>query len=281
MHSSLRFARLENACTHAVLVRARVKCRTVILGSLAEVWHCSREYRVERSRLLGASSHTNPSPRFRSRSILALVYVCLSFFCSLSYSYATTYSLPMLHRRRVFFSSQNLLLFFSLKVVPFFSLLFLFLPSMALEALELSSSVFICAIYWFLFFVLTLLFLTRYIFKCISLYLSKKKKFFYNTTNFSFSFFFLPYFDIFLYHVFSASLISICIHNSFILLTLLIFRSPFLVKEPSSFVMFCFLTFLSSFVSVHARCYFFVFSPLLRRGRVKGSQIFILCNLAM
>lgn len=72
-----------HAHTYAILARARVKYRVVILGSLAKAWHCSREYRVERSRLPGASRHTNPSPRFISRSILALVYVRLSSSSSL------------------------------------------------------------------------------------------------------------------------------------------------------------------------------------------------------
>ena len=165
MHSSLRFARLENACTHAVLVRVRVKCRTVILGSLAEAWHCSREYRVER-RLPGASSHTYESlSSLRPRSILALVYVCLSFFYSLSYSY---YFSSNVTSSCLFLISEFSLLFFSLKLVPSFHFSFcFFLPWL----LKLSSSLhsFLFAIYWFLFFVLALLFLTHYIFKCISL----------------------------------------------------------------------------------------------------------------
>lgn len=48
------------------------KYRAAISSSLVEVWHCSREYRSERSRLLGASNHTNPS------LVVDLAYPCLS-----------------------------------------------------------------------------------------------------------------------------------------------------------------------------------------------------------
>lgn len=125
MYSSFQFTRLENAHTrtHVVLAWVRVKYRAVILGSLAEAWHCSREYRVQRSRLPGASSHTNPSPRFKPRSILALVYVRLSFSSS-RFPYVTTYSLPMLHRRFFFSPSQSLLLSFSLNLFLFSASLF-------------------------------------------------------------------------------------------------------------------------------------------------------------
>lgn len=121
------------AYTRSTRASEWVKYRVVILGSLAEAWHCSREYRVER-RLPGASSHTNPSPRFKLRSILALVHVRLSLSSSLFlvpllilFQCVTSSSLSFTTRLRACFSPSllNLLLF----LLPF-----LFLPSLTLEA---------------------------------------------------------------------------------------------------------------------------------------------------
>lgn len=155
------------AYTRSTRASEWVKYRVVILGSLAEAWHCSREYRVER-RLPGASSHTNPSPRFKLRSILALVHVRLSLSSSLFlvpllilFQCVTSSSLSFTTRLRACFSPSllNLLLFFRFP--------FCFCPPWLLKLPSASLSVFISAACPFLFFVPASLFLTRYIFKCV------------------------------------------------------------------------------------------------------------------
>lgn len=53
------------------------------------------------------------------------------------------------------------------------------------------------------------------------------------------------------------------------------------VQKPSFLVRFCFPCILSSLLSMYTRVVISSSFPLQRRGRSKGSQIFILCNLAM
>lgn len=140
-HSSFQHSYSRaHARTHAVLAQERVKYRVVILGSLAEAWHCSREYRVERvvDCLVPAAMRT---------PLLALDLALSSLYCTFVFPsplfspspYATTYSLPMLRHRLSFPTHLRVCPSPSLSWVRFFfPLLFLFLPSLTLEALEFS-----------------------------------------------------------------------------------------------------------------------------------------------
>lgn len=188
---SIRAIPRTHTCTQ-YSARARVKYRVVILGSLAEAWHCSREYRVER-RLPGASA--NPSPLYPRFSL----YVCLSFSSSLFLLCHYLFSSNVTSSSLFPDTSQSLLFSFSLNFVSFFCFCFSFCSCLP-WFLKLSSYlpfVFICA-YSFLFFVLVPLFLTRYIFKCISLcgsICSRRMNFF---NKLFFLLFLLSYFDIFI-----------------------------------------------------------------------------------
>lgn len=179
-------------------------------------------------------------------------------------------------------TSQSLLLSFSSRFVSFFCFSFCFFPSWLLK---LSSSLHV-----FLFvqhirsYFSFLLFLTRYIFKCILLCGSicpRRRNFFHN--KFLSFFFLFPFYLILTFLYRAPFCISAFLFVPATLFVALVFHFFFLnVKKSSSFVRVCFLGIFSLLSQgVHARCYFFVFFPLLRRGRSEDSQIFILCNLAM
>lgn len=124
-------ARTHRTCSLAG-IRARVsQVSSRAISALA--WHCSREYRGERSRLPGASSHTNPSPRFGPRSLTTVflymgspsLFLSVSLFFSLSPSFPPFVCLRSLLtvRRGVF------LCFLRFSPFPASSSLRLFIPS--------------------------------------------------------------------------------------------------------------------------------------------------------
>lgn len=157
----------------------------------------------------------------------------------------------------------------------------MFLLRLALEVLQLSSSVFICVIctaYSFLFLVPISLFLTH----LVVVLFAQEEGIFQNTIfvfflSLSFYFYLIL---MFLYRVLFC-ISRFCLYPQLFLSCTLFHSSLLNVRKPSSLVRSCFPCILSSLINMCTRVVISSSFPLQRRGRSKGSQIFILCNLAM
>lgn len=111
----LRFVQVESSYpARSWRSRERESCTERQSWALAEAWQCSREYRGERSRLLGASSHSSPSALFSPRPFLSpflsfvAVGLSLSSLVTSRLLFPRRFSLGVSHR----FPLLRLFLFF-------------------------------------------------------------------------------------------------------------------------------------------------------------------------
>lgn len=106
-----------------------------------------------------------------------------------------------------------------------------------------------------------------------------------NFSEYNFRFFFSLSFYFYLILMFLYRVLfcisRFCLYPQLFLSCTLFHSSLLNVRKPSSLVRSCFPCILPSLINMCTRVVISSSFPLQRRGRSKGSQIFILCNLAM